>query len=230
MVKQKLRTLLIISSILTYALAGGLLFAFVYVCFDGIANGFLSFGVLANFREIMGFMALACLLFGLVLLRFASSELKMSHANIEGYKHKKIILICALALYLCVLVLGIICIFETYSDISAVGTAFLASNIGYFAIAFSVLSLFAFLLVIIDLFTFSHDIKTGVLGENGEPFLLNAPQYRLVYSGRAKNMDYSALESKLKNISALRRKGMIDDAEFSAMKKDIIDAFFKSER
>ena len=136
MVKQKLRTLLIVSGILTYALGGGLLFAFVYVCFDGIANNFLSFGVLVNFREVMGFMALACLLFGLVLIRFASSELRISKASVDDYKRKKIVLICALVLYFCVLALGVICIFETYSDISAVGTAFLASNIGYFAIAF----------------------------------------------------------------------------------------------
>ena len=121
------------------------------------------------------------------------------------------------------------CIFETYSDISSVGTAFLSSNIGYFSIAFASASFIAFMLVIIDMFAFSHDVKNGIISpEKDEILLLEAPKYKLIYGGdKEKLIDYSELDAKIKRLNELKAKGVLTEEEYKEMKHRLIETMIK---
>ncbi|MBQ7578970.1 MAG: SHOCT domain-containing protein [Clostridia bacterium] len=224
---SKRRSLITISSLLSLVLAVGLLFSFVYISFDGMISGFSSFGVLTNFREIMGVLALACLLLGLIVLKISISEFKLSKTSANYYKRHKPILICALIVYATILVCSVVCVFETFSDISSVGTAFLSSNIGYFSIGFGSASLIAFLLVIIDLFAFSHDVKNGVISpEKDDILLLNAPKYKLIFSGKEKEIDYTELHQKINRLNELKQKGVLSEEEYKELKTELITHYF----
>lgn len=229
MEKNKRRILLIFSSMLTLAIGGILIALFVLVSFEGIINNFTYFGVLSNFTEIIGVIGLSCLIFGLFCLKLGTSQFKMSKLNASSYKKNKYKLICSIIVYSALVVVSAFCIFETYTDISAVGQAFLNANIGYFAIAMLSASVVALILVIIDLFVFRHDLKNGLISltpENAMPLLLNAPQYKLIYKDDEKFIDYSKLEGKLKQLDDLKQKGIITQEEYADMKHKIIETFF----
>ena len=224
MEKTKSRSLIMASSIISMGIGLGLLFSFAYISFDGMITGFASFGVLTNFREIMGILALACLILGLFVLKLSASEFKLSKVSAFSYKKHKPILLIALVVYATILVCAIFCIFETFSDISSVGTAFLSSNIGYFSIAFACASFLAFILVIIDMFAFSHDVKNGIISpEKDEILLLEAPKYKLIYSGKEKFIDYGQLDAKIKRLDNLKEKGVLTEEEYREMKRKVIE-------
>lgn len=228
MQQDKKRILLIFSSILTLAIGGGLIVAFVFLSFEGMINNFAYFGVLANFTEIMGVIGLACLFFGLFCLKLGSVQLKLAKQKPFVYKKSKYKLICSLVVYVALMIVSAFCLFETYNDISAVGQAFLNANIGYFGLAMLIASAIAFVLVIIDLFVFNHDIKNGLIDINEQPLplLLNAPQYKLIYKDDEKFIDYSKLEAKIKKLDELKQKRIITDQEYNQMKHDIIENYF----
>ena len=115
MEKTKPRSLIMASSLISLAIGAGLLFSFVYISFDGMISGFASFGVLANFREIMGLIALSCLVLGLFVLKLSASEFKLSRGSANSYKKNKPLLICALVVYVTILVCAVFCIFETFT-------------------------------------------------------------------------------------------------------------------
>lgn len=228
MQQDKKRILLIFSSFLTLAIGGGLIVAFVLLCFEGMINNFAYFGVLANFTEIIGVIGLVCLFFGLFCLKLGSIQFKLSKQKSLVYKKSKYKLICSLVVYVAIMIVGAFCLFETYNDISAVGQAFLNANIGYFGLGMLIASAVAFILVIIDLFVFNHDIKNGIIDieEQQLPLLLNAPQYKLIYKNNEKMFDYSKLEAKIKKLDELKQKGIITDQEYAQMKHEIIDNYF----
>lgn len=226
---NKTRTPLVISSILTLALGAGLIVAFVLISFEGMINDFAYFGVLANFTELMGIIGLCCLFFGLFCLKLAEVQFKLSKKPPIVYKKGKYKLICSLVVYVTLMVVGAFCLFETYNDYSAVGQAFLNANIGLAGLAVLVLSVMAFILLIVDMATFAHDIKNGLIDirEGQEPqLLLNAPQYKLIYNNDEKIIDYSKLETKIKKLDELKKKGVITEDEYAEMKRKIIDSFF----
>ena len=225
---SKTRSLIFVCSLVSLIIGAGLIFSFGYISFDGMISGFASFGVLTNFREIMGVLALACLLLGLFVIKLSLSEFKLSRGSATNYKKHKPLLICALIIYATILVCAVVCIFETFSDISSVGTAFLSSNIGYFSIFFASASFIAFLLILIDMFAFSHDVKNGVISpEKDEILLLEAPKYKLIYNNKEKLIDYAELDAKIKRLDELKAKGVLSEDEFREMKKEVISHYFK---
>ena len=228
MEKTKPRSLILVSSVVSLGIGLGLIFSFGYISFDGMISGFASFGVLTNFREIMGILALACLLLGLFVLKLALSEFKLAKSSANSYKKHKPLLICALVIYATILVCAVFCIFETFSDISSVGTAFLSSNIGYFSIAFASASFIAFLLVIVDMFAFAHDVKNGVImPEKDEILLLEAPKYKLIYNNKEKLINYGELDAKIKRLDELKEKGVLTEEEYKELKHKIIETIIK---
>lgn len=213
------------SSLLTLLLGATLVVAFALICFEGMVNDFAYFGILANFNEVLGIIGLACLLFGLMCIKLGSSQIKLSRLKVEAYKKSKFKLICSLIVYIALMAVGAFCLFETYNDISAVGQSFLQAGIGYVGLGVLVASAIAFVLVIIDLYVFGHDLKNGLIAPE-PPLLLNAPQCRLLYKNGEKLVDYSKLDSKIKKLEELKVKGIITPEEYSSLKREIFDTFF----
>ena len=111
---KKTRALLIVSGILSFALAAGLIFAFVFLSFEGIVNNFSNLGVLCNFPEVVGVIGLVCLLFGLMCIKLGVSQFRQSRTESYVYKRGRFKLVCAIFVYLSLCVVGAFLIFETY--------------------------------------------------------------------------------------------------------------------
>lgn len=222
--QNKIRGFLVFSSLLTIVLGATLVAAFVLICFDGMINDFAYFGVLANFNEVLGVIGLACLMFGLVCLKLGASQFRLARLKVEAYKKSKFKLVCSLIVYVALMIVGAFCLFETYNDISAVGQSFLQAGIGYVGLGILVASAIAFVLVIIDLYAFNHDLKNGVI-EPEAPLLLNAPQCRLLYHNSEKLVDYSKLDAKIQKLQELKSKGILTQEEYDDLKRQLFDTF-----
>ena len=236
MASSKIRWLLVASSILSFALSAALIFCFIFICLEGMINSFAYFGVLANFNDILGVISLLCLLFGLVLFKFGTGELKISRADPRKYQRNRITLICALIIYFGLICVSAFCIFETFNDISAVGQAFVSSNIGYIAIGVLIASFSAFVAVIVDLFVFKHDLSRGLISltETNPQLLLAAPRNKINFKANQEinstnENDYSRLSEQVQRLNEMKEKGIIDNEEYNAMKKSIIENYFDSD-
>lgn len=226
---KKTRALLIVSGILSFALAAGLIFAFVFLSFEGIVNNFSNLGVLCNFPEVVGVIGLACLLFGLMCIKLGVSQFRQSRTESYVYKRGRFKLVCAIFVYLSLCVVGAFLIFETYADISAVGQAFLSCNFGYFGIGILAVSFFALMSVSIDLFAFNHDVKNGLITpeEDKKMLMLPAPKYKLVYKGSEKTIDFASLQTRLARLGQLRDKDIISADDYRELRQELIDQLFK---
>jgi|GEM_PF-6714996 len=227
MESRGMRWILFFASVLSFILGAALVVFFVFICMEGIINNFAYFGILANFNDVLGVIALLCLIFGLVCILFSISQFKLARANPRRYLHRRVGLIISLIVYFGLMAVSAFCIFETYNDLSSVGAAFNVSNIGYISIALLVVSFLAFILVLADMIVFNHDVKIGAISltELSPQLLLAAPNgIRKAYDQTNQNM--TRLNEQIAKLNKMKEEGLIDDAEFKAYKKNLIDNFF----
>ena len=218
--KTKTRGLLVVSGLISIMLGISLTMFFIFICFEGMINGFAYFGVLASFNEILGLIALISLLFSLILYFFSVMQFKLSLNNPNIYNKRKIILICSLIVYLSLMAISAFCVFEAYSDLSSVGVALNSSNMGLISIGVLVFSFIAFISTIIDLFAFKHDLNIGLikLNPSSPKLLLNAPE---------SNENITKLNDKIEKLGSLKEQGILTEDEFKEIRKDVIDHYFE---